>query len=231
VGGYLHELKRGFLIAAIASIVVAALMAVFALVSGKLSETDRRILFTVLLLAGTCAISLAASSVSRKTPLLAGIDIVLAGAAFLFALVPIWSDGGGDFRRQLPTSLYVGASALAYGLLLLSRHRPSDGQSVVIAEAIALVSLVCLTAMILYAIAHQRTGSSWAKAMGATAVIMVAATLIIGLLRRLSPMARSEPEPRTPSDLAGRTIVRVEHHGSRTIIVLDDGRQLPLAPE
>jgi hypothetical protein len=91
---------------------------------------------------------------------------------------------------------------------------------------IVLLSLLILAAMIVSDIAAR--SFEGIQSFGVMTVILVAATLVTGLMRRLEPAVEREPE--TPSGFAGHTIARVEYHGARPVIVLDDGRRLLLDP-
>jgi hypothetical protein len=124
--------------------------------------------------------------------------------------------------------LYIVASAFAYAALLISRRRSNEGLGVIAARRTALLSLACLTVLLARLPIDDSAGDRWGRAIGVAAVLTVAATLVTLILQRLEAPARSEAH--SAGGVAGRTIVSVEQRESETILVLDDGTRLPLAP-
>jgi len=216
----------------IGAIAVTALLAIGAFLLGDFSDTQVRILLTTLALAATSGLSLATGSSWPVYRVLPVCGVALAVIAFVAALPPLWlsgdDDGWGWWIRTVGI-LYVLAAALAYATLLISRRRATESATVANTRRAALASLTWLTAMISGLIATERfSGPGYGRVMGVAAVLTVATTLVTLILQRLEAPARSEA--RSAGGVAGRTIVSVEQRESETILVLDDGTRLPLAP-
>lgn len=228
----LASIRRAALFLMIASVAITALLAIGAFLLGDFSNTQVRILLTTLALAVTSGLSLASGSSWPIHRVLPVYGVSLAVVAFVAALPPLWlsgeDDSWGDWNRTVGI-LYVLAAALAYATLLISRRRVTEGRTVTNIRRAALVSLTWLTVMISMLIATERfSGPGFGRVIGVAAVLTVATTLVTLILQRLEAPARSEA--RSAGGVAGRTIVSVEQRESETILVLDDGTRLPLAP-
>jgi hypothetical protein len=216
----------------IGAIAVTALFAIGAFLIGRFSHTEVRILLTTLAVATTSGLSLASGSswpAHRALPLL---GVASAIVAFAGALPPIWlrgDHGGWSAWIRGVGILYVLAAALAYATLLISRRRAAESSSITTTRLAALASLAWLTVMIALLIASLRfSGPGYGRVLGVAAVLTVATTLVTLILQRLEAPARRAA--RKIGGVTGRTIVSVEKRGSETILVLDDGSRLPLAP-
>ncbi|HEY5161041.1 MAG TPA: hypothetical protein VII83_08235 [Gaiellaceae bacterium] len=229
----LASLRRTALFVMIGSIAVTALFAIGAFLIGHFSHTEVRILLTTLAVATSSGLSLASGSSwpARRALPLSGVSLAIV--AFVAALPPIWlrkahHGGWGTWIRGVGI-LYVIAAALAYATLLIARRRAADSSSVTTTRLAALLSLAWLTVMISLLIATERfSGDNFGRVLGVAAVLTVATTLITLILQRLETPARRAA--REVGGVTGHTIVSVEKRESETLLVLDDGRRLPLAP-
>lgn len=215
----------------IGSIAITALLAIGTFLLGNFSGTQGRILLTTLALATTSGLSLASGSSWPAHRVLPIAGVALAATAFVAALPPLWIRGDRGWGGWIRTVgiMYVLAAAIAYATLLISRRRAGESRAVANTRLAALISLTWLTAMIAMLIASERfSGSSgYGRVMGVAAVLTVATTLVTLILQRLEAPTRNRAL--TVGDLAGRTIASVEQRQNETILVLDDGRRLPLA--
>jgi hypothetical protein len=222
----LRAVKRGFLYAMIVSIVAAGLFAIVTFLSGGISDTEGRILGTTLLLALSSGISLAASTAWLKSRPLTGTSIAAAGVAFLVAAPNLWSGASSTAWGKTIGILYIVAVAGAYASLLVAFRREGERSSTSAVHWLALAALAWLTAMAIAFIVSDYSGDNGFRAVGVAAVLLVASTLVTVLLRRLE----TPGEEAEPAGLRGRRIERIEEGESGTVLVLDDGRRLPLAP-
>jgi hypothetical protein len=227
----LASIRRTALFLMIGSVTVTALLAIGTLLLGAFSGTQARILLTTLALAVTSGLSLACASSWPALRTLPVLGVTLAVAAFVAALPPLWIRGDKGWVPWIRTVgiMYVLAAAIAFATLLVSRRRAGESRAVRDTRLAALVSLAWLTAMISLLIASFRfSGPGYGRVMAVAAVLTVATTLVTLILQRLEAPARRAV--REIGGVTGHTIVSVEKRGSETILVLDDGSRLPLAP-
>lgn len=226
----LTSIRRTVLFVMIGSVVVTALLAIGALLIGHFSGIQVRILLTTLALATTSGLGLASGTSWPVYRTLSGSGVVLAAAAFAGAIPPLWFRGDKGWGVWIRTVgiMYVLAAALAYATLLISRRRAGERPAVTNTRLATLLSLTWLTAMISLQIASERLSGSpgFGRLMGVAIVLTVAMTLITLILQRLEAPARKKVPT---AGVAGRTITSVEQRQGETILVLDDGRRLPLA--
>jgi hypothetical protein len=230
----LASIRRTVLFVMIGSITATALLAIGTLLIGHFSSTQARILLTTLALAITSGLSLAGASSWPKQRTLPVFGIALASVAFVTALFPIWlkgveGDRGWDPLIRTVGIAYVLAAAITYATLLISRRRAGERRAVRNTRLAALLSLAWLATMISITIASEKAGGSdsFGRAMGVAAVLTVATTLVTLILQRLEAPGGSETL--STGAVAGHTIVSVEKRKGGTMLVLDDGRRLPLA--
>ncbi|MGD0274239.1 MAG: hypothetical protein ABSB96_10985 [Gaiellaceae bacterium] len=226
----LASIRRTVLFVMIGSVVVTALLAIGALLIGHFSGIQVRILLTTLALATASGLGLASGSSWPVYRTLSGSGVVLAAAAFAGAIPPLWLRGNKGWEVWIRTVgiMYVLAAALAYATLLISRRRAGERPAVTNTRLAALLALTWLTAMISLQIASKRLSDSpgFGRLMGVAIVLTVATTLVTLILQRLETPARGK----VPAiSVTGRTIASVERRKGETILVLDDGRRLPLA--
>jgi len=222
--------RRTVLFVMIGSIVVTALLAIGALLVGHFADTQVRILLTTLALATTSGLGLASGSSWPRYRALSASGVALATSAFVGALPPIWlkEDEGWETWIRTVGIVYVLAAAVAYATLLISRRRAGERRAVANTRLAALLFLSWLTAMISLLIASERfSNDGYGRVMGVAAVLTVATTLVTVILQRLEKPARKKAPN---AGVVGHTIVSVEQRRGETILVLDDGSRLPLAP-
>jgi hypothetical protein len=180
------ELLRLFWIGAATILVVAALVALVAVVTGSFDSTDAKILGSLgtLLLAGAVATVGAALRESERSPLL-GLLLVVGGPALgLVAVAAIWNEFDADTLARAAGASYV---LLATGLLVgtarvLVGDRPSllplFGVNCGLAVVGAALSVVAIFA------AHASAG--YGKLLAAVWILAVLAYVLIPVGRRLS---------------------------------------------
>jgi hypothetical protein len=229
----LVSIRRTALYLMIGSITVTALVAIGTLLIGRFSGTQARILLTTLALAVTSGLSLAGASSWPKQRTLPILGVALAIVGFMAALPPIWLKGiegnkGWDPWIRTVGIAYVLAAALTYATLLIFRRRAGEGAAVRNTRLTALASLAWLTTMISLLIASFRfSGPGYGRVITAAAILTVATTLVTLILQRLEAPVRSGAL--STGAVAGHTIVSIEKRKGETMLVLDDGRRLPLA--
>src|SRR4051812_42861164 len=117
----------------VSSLVIAALVAISSILGNGFSSNDGKVIatsvgFGVFAATGSAGAVLRSRDPERYALLSLG-TIVLSAASFLFLLIALWGDGGGDVVRWTATS-GVAALGCAYVCLAIAGSRPTDGTTV-----------------------------------------------------------------------------------------------------
>ena len=177
------RLSRPFWIGAAATLVVAALVAITAVVGGSFSDTDGKILLSlgVLLLAGATAfagLSLQERGVARE---LGRVAVAIAAIGFILDLTAIWAESEGLARSAGTASVAM----LALLLATTNRLRVRDRRFVPLWGG-ATAALAVATALTTAAIWAEDAGSGLGKAIAAFWILSVLGWFLVPVLQRLA---------------------------------------------
>lgn len=183
-----RSLIRLFWMAAAATLVVAAAIALVAVVAGHFDETDGKILATLgtALLAGACATA-AGETASRR--LLGPLPpLLVAGCVVAFGLSATWIwKGFGEHLGRAAGSCYL---LLAVELLVVTnRLLARRGARTFLLFLGTTLTLAVATTLTLAAIWSNGVGSSWAKVLATFWILAALGYLLTPVLGRLEPHA------------------------------------------
>ena len=181
------RLQRLFWLGAAAILVVAALVALFAVVRGDFSDTDGRILGTLAVLLLAFAALLAGLALADQAPAWRLLGWGVAAAApvcFVLVMPAIWTpfdEGGGDDDWRLA---WTGILVLVVGLVattaLLLADRPQLRRLAVAAGALATAA----ASLSVGAIWSEDPGDGLAKVLAALWILAGLAYLLVPVLSR-----------------------------------------------
>jgi len=200
-----QRLARVFWIGAAASLIVAALIALAAVLRGDFSDTDGRILGTLaaLLLAGGTLIS-GLVLVDRDNALLGRVAVVLSPLGFAFLVYAIWDfvfDGGGDEWRWG----WAGALTLIASLIAVTARLLAESSSFAPLAMVTGVLGGAAAALSIYAIWNHESDP-----IGKTLAVLWILTCVCYFLIPVLERFRAEtpdPEVRVLASLEGVELV------------------------
>lgn len=170
----------------IASLSVAAVMAVVIVLSGDLGDPEARILFTTVFAAAFSLTGMGASArfYRGSWKWIGAAGIAASGLAVVLSLAFVWVELDTEpFLRTWAVSVIL-ATALAYAsvlLLVTPRHR-----AVAIALLATLVVLAGVTAMLVTLAVSDLFYEDWYfRLLGALSILTVLGTLVTPLLNRV----------------------------------------------
>jgi len=184
-------ITRAMLRVSVACLTVAALIAIAALLGGDYGDTEARISLTVLAIAvynvtGMAGVALARD---RAAGWVGGLGVTASAVAFALAIVAIWwevfVDGDEGEAIRVWGVATVLAVSLAQASLLLSRRRPSDGDTVGAILAGTLIAVAAIAILVIVAIAGEDVSQGYWRLLGAVAVLDVLGTILVPIVRRL----------------------------------------------
>jgi hypothetical protein len=188
------RLKRLFLIAAITSLCVTALVAIGVLLAGSFDDTTGQILATTALIGGYSLLSLPAGMLldRRRAIPLAWVVVALSAAGLLGAGLLVW-EVVADSEPGWKTVGVITAVALAGSQIAATtgRRRPDDPPAcdrlyrASIGTGVAFVSLICV------AILAEVGDDTFYRILGAVTVLNLLVVLLQPAVRRLA--APDEP--------------------------------------
>jgi peptidoglycan/LPS O-acetylase OafA/YrhL len=194
--GDVRAIKRVLLRVAILALCVTALVAIVAVLTARLDETEGRILLTHLVVAGYSLFALAAAAVAERRPLLARAGWVACALGLVLALISIWAAWNSDSHDLYRWTFILLAVAftLAHVSLIESRRRDSDGPVVRSISSATIAAVALLGALIAIGIATIDSGSEgFFRLLGVVGVLDVLGTVVL-------PIARKIEQPSTPLD-------------------------------
>ncbi|WP_166869434.1 hypothetical protein [Salinibacterium sp. ZJ70] len=223
--------RRAAIITIVASLAIAALLGIIALLSGDFGEVQARVLLTTLTVAafGTTALCHLAV-VARRVRVVGFIGIAASVVAALCAIVLIWSDLPWDQIEPLFKGLSVGgiaAASLAQAnlLLLLSGRRQ---QVIRVALAVTLAAIGVVAIMIILPILTDgefpgdAAGEAYWRFFGVIAILDALGTIALPIL---GLVLRGAAEPVTPP-AAGALPLSDADPGSLTVVLPPDVAEL-----
>ncbi|HEX2044457.1 MAG TPA: hypothetical protein VHF23_02380 [Gaiellaceae bacterium] len=183
------DLRRLFLRILVASLCVTAGLAIVTLLVAEFDETAGRILATTAFLAFFSLLAMPGGALldrGRYTGL-AGATLVLAGLAFLAAMVVVWSDWSEDLEDAWKALVVLGgfAGASSQTATLRARLRDGDRAGVLRLYLASLVLGFGLAFLIAVAALGEIEQAGFYRFLGAVAVANVLVALLQPVLRRL----------------------------------------------
>jgi hypothetical protein len=184
-GSQPFAVKKAFLYALIASVVLGALLGILTILSGRFGWLEVRVLLTTVTVAGASICGLACgaylSTKRGKILPLTGIGLTLLAAGMLLA--GIWGEIRSDGYWQVAASASVFAIACAH-LSLLSMARLAD--QFLWSLAAAYVVILGVASLIVVLILRERYDAGMFQLLGVAAIVDAAITIVIPILHRLS---------------------------------------------
>jgi hypothetical protein len=195
------ELRRSLGWALVGGLTIAAITASISLVTGSVGRDEWRVIGTSLGFAVFCALGAAGASLrmggGERAPILGGMTVVLASAAFLTLLLALWLYDDTDGVWRAWGCLSLATLAASHASLVTSARRPTD-TDVAGAMVSASIGLAVIDAFagILPLADLVDVDEGAAKVVGVLVIALLLTTVLPPILRRL---ARSE----TSADPAG----------------------------
>ena len=201
------RLARVFWTGAAAILVVAALVALFAVVRGDFSDTDGRILGTLAaaLLAGSTLVA-GLALVERDGALLGRVAVVLAPPGFALLVYAIWDfvfDGGGDSWRYG----WTGALVLVALLVAVTARLLARTPRIVYLAAAAGALAVLASAVSIAAIWERSPGDTIGKVIAVVWILAGLCYLLVPVLERFGTAGASPAETRLLAELGDVELV------------------------
>ena len=202
------RLARIFWIGAAATLVVAALIGVAGLLRSEFTETDGRILLTLLTLLVAGGAALAGLALIEQSIVAFGwLATVVAVASFVFITAATWRDYDDDALTKLAgiAAVTLIAVLLVSTQMLLHRGRL---QAVVVGTWLALALAVSGTTIGI--LGEEDSDTLW-KAVGSLWVLGVLGWLLVPVLQRFTAAGASEAGVRVLAELDGVELVASRH--------------------
>jgi hypothetical protein len=220
------RLRRIFWTGAAAVLVVAALVALVAVLRGRFSDTDGRILGTLALLVytGGALLSGLALVERRRARWLGSLLVAVSPVALALMLLWVWSwvDDDGDenhWRLAWSGMLVLLAGLLAVTALLLARGEALER----LAFATGALAALAVTLSVV-AIWQKDPGSGLAKTLAAAWILAALAWSLVPVLRRWSSVGEQEHAERVLAALGGVELVASRRSVDGVIV---EGRPAP----
>lgn len=169
----------------IISVSLSALLGIFAILSGTFGDFKARIILTTITIsaASICALAAGALWESHGSRTLPRIAVVLAILAAILIIIGIWAKISSEEFWKLNATVGVLAIASAQACLIsLARLAPRFAWT----RTVALVGIVFLATSIILTIWGEVNDEGFYKAMGATAILVAALTIMMPIFHRLS---------------------------------------------
>ena len=199
------RLSRIFWIGAAATLVVAALIGVAGLLRSEFTETDGRILLTLLTLLVAGGAALAGLALVERSSFVAfgWLATVVAVASFVLITAATWRDYDDDLLTKLAgiAAVTLIAVLLASTQILLHRGRL---QAVVVSTWLTMALAVSGTAI---GIAGEEDGATLWKAVGSLWILGVLGWLLVPVLQRFTAAGASATGVRVLGVLDGVELV------------------------
>lgn len=189
-----QAIKRGLLKLALAALCVAALIAIAAIVGGRLDRTEGQVLLTHVVVLVYSLFALSSSTVATRKPRLALAGWASSACGALLAIVAIWTwrwYGSPDLHRLMGI-FFASSFTLAHVSLIVSRERDLDGPQV---RAISTATVGCVCALgVLVSIAvaglpHGPDISWYLRLMGVIGVLDLLGTIALPIARKVERSA------------------------------------------
>ena len=186
-----QQIRRFAARALAAGLSVAALVAIAALLTGDLSDTDGKVILTSIGFALCSATgSAGAAARLRGLELLGGATLVASGAAFVLLVAGLWTgDWGSEGIWRSFGCVAVAGLAGSHACVLLGARRRLDSVAVrrITAAALWLGAIDAFGAILAISSLVSDVNEVWGRLFGASLVLLVLTTVLPPILRRTQP--------------------------------------------
>ncbi|HKR58387.1 MAG TPA: hypothetical protein VJS64_01540 [Pyrinomonadaceae bacterium] len=181
----------------IISVALSGAFGILVIISGNLGDFEGRVILTTITIsaASICALAAGAFWESRSARTLPGIAVALAIFAATLIIIGIWGKISGDEYWKFSATIGVLAIASAQACLIsLAQLAPRFAWT----RTIALLAIFFLAGLIIFVIYGEVKEEGIFKAMGATAILVAALTIMMPIFHRLSRGDLSGAKAKTP---------------------------------
>lgn len=175
----------------IVALVVAAVTAIAALLTGSFSELDWRVIGTSLGFAVYSALAASGAAVASNARTLGGVTTAAAGLGFALAVLLLWrvvEDTDAPVRTW--GVITVAAFTLSHSAIVTRARRPSDSPAVrVVAASSTVLATIdgCVGALLVIGAIDVEISEFGTRLIAAALVLLVATTLLPPIMRRVTP--------------------------------------------
>lgn len=169
----------------IVSVALSAALGIVVIISGNFGDFEGRVILTTITIsaASICALAAGALFESRSARALPGFAVAFAVFAATLIIIGIWVRIRGDEYWKSTATMGLFAIATAQACLIsLARLAPRFAWT----RTVALIAISFLTASITLTIWGEINEEGFYKAMGATAILVAALTIMMPIFHRLS---------------------------------------------
>ena len=180
----------------IISVGLSAVLGIIAIISGNFGDFEARIILTTVTIsaASVCALAAGALWENRGARTLPRIAVALAVFAALLIIIGIWAKISEEEFWKFNATVGVLAIASAQACLVsLAQLAPRF----VWTQVVALIAIVFLAAQIIFIIYGDVREEGIFKALGATAILVAALTIMMPIFHRLSRGDLSESKSKS----------------------------------
>jgi hypothetical protein len=214
------SLGRTLLRIVIVALCVAAAVACYALVGGKFSDTDWKIIATSTLFALVSALAAAGFAVGERSRPLASVAVGSAALCFALLSAGLWLEIDGEAFWRLTGCVSVVALESAHVSFVLSRLRAADPRAVAtitrVAVGLAAISSAMGLAPITGLLPDDGDFVAYGEILGVVLVGQLLCTALAPLLRRLrAGDERPAIEVNAPHQSLASELVGVAEHLER----------------
>ncbi len=221
-------LVKVFLYGMIASVSLAAGIAVILFAFSDFKETETRILLTSGTVATGMLTGLACAALWPRVPLrwVAGLGLALTVATAVMLIHAIWSDSGyahlhgSTYPYEELSVLCVWALTAAYACLLLLARLPWSYAWVQVLTLVGVVFLAVLLTLLIADVVQDSDAAG--RLVGVLAVLIGAGTVAVVICHRLSRMARRVERCEMPDMPPTETAVLCPRCGARQMTPLGE---------
>jgi len=181
----------------IVSVALSAAFGILVIISGNLGDFEARVILTTITIsaASICALAAGAFWENRSARTLPGIAVALAIFAATLIIIGIWGKISREEYWKFSATIGVLAIATAQACLIsLAKLAPRFAWT----RTVALIAIFFLAALIIFVIYGDVKGEGIFKAMGATAILVAALTIMMPIFHRLSRTDLIGASPKPP---------------------------------
>jgi len=188
----------------VAGLLVAAVTASVALLSGEFDDTDWRVIGTSLGFSLCSALAASGGSLRLRAhgakQTLGNLTIGLAAATFVLFVVLLWTDFGSDGLTRLWGCIALATLAASHASLMIGGRRRGDSEAVVLLTgvSIALGVLDAFVAGLPASGALDDVDEGLAEVFGVLVIALLLTTALVPIVRRLQgPATATDADPRS----------------------------------
>lgn len=195
-----NRVRRALVWALAASLSVAALTAIAAIVAGGFDETDGRVIATSLGFAIASAVGASGAALRVRTPdgakrMLGTATMALAALAFALFLAALWVEGAGEDTWRWVGCVALTALACSHASVVLGVARSGDGGLIraLSTASIALAALDAYLGIMAVAGVVEEFDDRYAEIVAVLVILLLLTTVLPPILRRARPATAGEP--------------------------------------